>query len=84
MSVRFEKVDLPENFYFISFEQLEIEKKYFLKINILDKSSNTVIVIYEKSDDDLYDTLADLKDFQNIDDKIYENLLKWQIKICFS
>lgn len=67
---RFEKVDLEKQFYFIGFEEQEIEKTLFIKVFVLDKSSNTTFTIYLKHNDDIYDKITDLDTFENIDDKI--------------
>lgn len=70
--MRFEKVNPEKCFYFIGFEITNIEKQEFLKINVLDKISNTAFSIYKKNDNgDIYDYISELEDFECIDDKVY-------------
>lgn len=70
--MRFEKVNPEKCFYFIGFDTTTIENQEFLKIYVLDKNSNTTFTIYKKNDNgDTYDFIADLEEFECIDEKIY-------------
>lgn len=59
------------SFFFTGFELRNIEGTEFLKINILERESNTAFSIYEKATDDKYDYLNSLDLFSSVDNKIY-------------
>lgn len=71
--------------FFTGFETKKIENKEYLKINILERNSNTGFSIYEKYSDDLYDVLCELSVFSCVDNKIYvvykNGRLKFAIKL---
>lgn len=69
--MRFEKVSMEKNFYFLGVENIEIEKTSFLKINVLDTSTNTTFSIYKKYTEEDSDILFDMTMFEDIDDKIF-------------
>lgn len=80
---RFEKVSTERIFYFIGFSIETIEGKEFLKINILNKLSNDTFSIYKENNGDLYDCIADLDDFEDIDDKIFVVYKNGRLKFDF-
>ncbi len=81
--LRFEKVSLQSCFYFISFDIVRISDQDFIKINVLDKVSNTTIAIYEKYNKDAIEELTKFQDFQNVDNNISVIYKNGRLKFVF-
>lgn len=81
--LRFEKVSMQSCFYFISFDIVRISDQDFIKINVLDKVSNTTIAIYEKYNEDAVEELTKFQDFQNVDNNISVIYKNGRLKFVF-
>lgn len=81
--MHFENVTSESCFFFIGFDSKTIENKQYLKIDILDRKSNTTFSIYKTYTDDLYDYLTSIQDFENVDSKIYVVYKNGRLKFDF-
>lgn len=82
-STRFEKATMERIFFFIGFSIETIEGKEFIKINILDKGSNTAFSIYKENNGDLYNEIVQLEEFENVDSKIFVVYKNGRLKFDF-
>ena len=81
---RFEKVSPERQFYFIDFTLETIEKKEFIKINVLDKFTKETFSIYKENDNGVfYDLIDNLQDFEDIDDRIFVVYKNGRLKFDF-
>lgn len=79
----FEKISTERSFYFTGFSFEKIQGNDFIKINILDKATNTAFSIYKKQEDKLYNIVAELNEFENVDDRIYVVYKNGRLKFDF-
>ena len=83
--LKFDKVTTDKAFNFIDFSIEKIEGKEFIKINVVEKLSKekNTFSIYKEYSADIYNVVKQLKEFENIDSKIFVVYKNGRLKFDF-